>query len=307
MKSTWKFPFWVQENDGTVTQLTWSFLLVNPSLVADFLALQLFPSPVLPALNKTSPHPPPQPHRHLCRKSPRVHFCMDIPLTDPSVGADWFEAHLRTLPRPWRSMQKLFSLLGRPCSNEGSVHSPWEWFQRGAHVRRCGISLLGDQAYWGCRLREVLLPSPLVTSLLTLSLTGAEVLKGLMHSYGLVVLLLWGRFSPQGGPALPTEGLFKMESWCVQAKNAREKAVLFCCHINLIKVFFCPLYLGKPHPVSPPSKIQVLCLLCVLGSGTSSTLVTLRLRYERFPVPLSHGSVAVKEMLESVCSSELRS
>jgi len=36
----------------------------------------------------------------------------------------------------------------------------------------------------------VLLPSPLVTSLLTLSLTGAEVLKGLMHSYGLVVLLL---------------------------------------------------------------------------------------------------------------------
>lgn len=55
MKSTWKFPFWVQENDGTVTQLTWSFLLVNPSLVADFLALQLFPSPVLPALNKTNP------------------------------------------------------------------------------------------------------------------------------------------------------------------------------------------------------------------------------------------------------------
>lgn len=145
MKSTWKFPFWVQENDGTVTQLTWSFLLVNPSLVADFLALQLFPSPVLPALNKTNPHPPPQPHRHLCRKSPRVHFCMDIPLTHPSVGADWFEAHLRTLPRPWRSMQKLFSLLGRPCSNEGSVHSPWEWFQRGAHVRRCGISLLGTK------------------------------------------------------------------------------------------------------------------------------------------------------------------
>lgn len=44
MKSTWKFPFWVQENDGTVTQLTWSFLLVNPSLVADFLTLQLLSS-----------------------------------------------------------------------------------------------------------------------------------------------------------------------------------------------------------------------------------------------------------------------
>ncbi|KFP39477.1 hypothetical protein N324_12944, partial [Chlamydotis macqueenii] len=37
MKSTWKFPFWVQENDGTVTQSTWSFLLVNPSLADCFL------------------------------------------------------------------------------------------------------------------------------------------------------------------------------------------------------------------------------------------------------------------------------
>ncbi|KFP99346.1 hypothetical protein N330_13155, partial [Leptosomus discolor] len=55
MKSTWKFPFWVQENDGTVTQLTWSFLLVNPSLVADCFLNCSLPFPVLPALNKTNP------------------------------------------------------------------------------------------------------------------------------------------------------------------------------------------------------------------------------------------------------------
>lgn len=147
MKSTWKFPFWVQENDGTVTQLTWSFLLVNPSLVADFLTLQLLSSRAsCSEQNQPPPHlPPPLSHRYLCRKSPRVHFCMDIPSSHPSMGADWFQAHFRTLPRSWRSMQKLFSLLVRPCSNEGSVHSPWEWFQRGAHVRRCGISLLGTK------------------------------------------------------------------------------------------------------------------------------------------------------------------
>ncbi|POI24769.1 hypothetical protein CIB84_011478 [Bambusicola thoracicus] len=58
MKSTWKFPFWVQENDGTVTQLTWSFLLVNPSLVADFLALQLFPSPRASCSEQNQPPPP---------------------------------------------------------------------------------------------------------------------------------------------------------------------------------------------------------------------------------------------------------
>ncbi|KFV19550.1 hypothetical protein N340_05437, partial [Tauraco erythrolophus] len=55
MKSTWKFPFWVQENDGTVTQSTWSFLLVNPSLVADCFLRCSLPFPVLPALNKTNP------------------------------------------------------------------------------------------------------------------------------------------------------------------------------------------------------------------------------------------------------------
>ncbi|KFP81583.1 hypothetical protein N311_07417, partial [Apaloderma vittatum] len=54
MKSTWKFPFWVQENDRTVTQSTWSFLLINPSLVADcsYIVASL---PHLPALNKTNP------------------------------------------------------------------------------------------------------------------------------------------------------------------------------------------------------------------------------------------------------------
>ncbi|KFZ51094.1 hypothetical protein N321_07196, partial [Antrostomus carolinensis] len=55
MKSTWKFPFWVQENDGTVTQLTWSFLLVNPSLVADCFSHCSLPFPVVCALNKTNP------------------------------------------------------------------------------------------------------------------------------------------------------------------------------------------------------------------------------------------------------------
>ncbi|KGL77707.1 hypothetical protein N309_06670, partial [Tinamus guttatus] len=62
MKSTWKFPFWVQENDGTVTQLTWSFLLVNPSLEADFDLHDSLPfPPMLPALNKTNPpHPNPR-------------------------------------------------------------------------------------------------------------------------------------------------------------------------------------------------------------------------------------------------------
>ncbi|KFW80171.1 hypothetical protein N305_07426, partial [Manacus vitellinus] len=58
MKSTWKFPFWVQENDGTVTQLTWSFLLVNPSLVADLFLHCSLPFPMLPALDKTTPSLP---------------------------------------------------------------------------------------------------------------------------------------------------------------------------------------------------------------------------------------------------------
>ncbi|KFW08589.1 hypothetical protein N327_12664, partial [Fulmarus glacialis] len=55
LKSTWKFPFWIQENDRTVTQSTWSFLSVNPSLVADCFLHCSLPFPMLPALNKTTP------------------------------------------------------------------------------------------------------------------------------------------------------------------------------------------------------------------------------------------------------------
>lgn len=61
MKSTWKFPFCVQENDGTVTQLTWSFLSVNPSLVSDCFGHRSLPFLVLPALNKSNPLPLPNP------------------------------------------------------------------------------------------------------------------------------------------------------------------------------------------------------------------------------------------------------
>lgn len=145
MKSTWKFPFWVQENDGTVTQLTWSFLLVNLSLVADCFWHCSPPFPVLPALNKTNP-PLPNPTDISVEVSKRVflhghtidssHPSVNIVISSrPNSGP-----HQQTLEI---HAETLLPLLGRPCSSEGSDHSPWEWFQRD----------FAELAYWGlCQL-----------------------------------------------------------------------------------------------------------------------------------------------------------
>lgn len=124
MKSTWKFPFWVQENDRTVTQLTWSFLLVNPSLVADCFSHCSRPIPMLPCLELNQP--PPQPHRHLCRSlkesiSAWTHRLIpslsEIIISRPDSGPyqQTLEIHAETL----------LALLGRHCSSEKSDHSPW--------------------------------------------------------------------------------------------------------------------------------------------------------------------------------------
>lgn len=249
MKSTWKFPFWVQENDGTVTQSTWSFLLVNPSLVADWLFLTLQPSLPRASCPEQNQPPPPNPTDISVEVSKRVFLHgHTIDSSHPSVN---IMISSRPNSGPYQQTleihaETLLPLLGRPCSSEGSDHSPWEWFQRGL--------TWGDAelAYWGLcplgmKIQGSVLAIPASYLLLTLSLSGATVLKGLMHSYGLVVLLEWGRFPPQAWPALPTEGLFIMESWCVWAKNMRDKAILLCYCINLTKIL-APLSSGQTSP-----------------------------------------------------------
>lgn len=148
MKSTWKFPFWVQENDGTVTQLTWSFLLVNASLVADYFSHYSLPFPVLPAVNKN--YPPRNP-TGISIESQREYFCMDTPLTHPSVNV---VISSRRDSGPQQTLEihaeTLLPLPGRPCSSERSDHNPWEWFQKGltwgdADLAYFGILPAGDE------------------------------------------------------------------------------------------------------------------------------------------------------------------
>lgn len=81
------------------------------------------------------------------------------------------------------------------------------------------------------------LPALLATSILALSLSGAEVLKGLMHSYGAGCASGMRKISSPGLACIAYKRVcLKWRADVNELKTQGTKAILICYHIKLTNI-----------------------------------------------------------------------